>query len=113
LYTNEALAKQPKDPELLERRRALISSLLEAYEPETLVEEVANDVRSVNVPVFDNEGVAFMLSVFGLPERVGGNSVGVYARRLQTTAKRLTGVLGGTWPPLEVVATSPKVAAAG
>jgi DNA-binding IclR family transcriptional regulator len=56
-------------------------------------------IRSVNVPVFGEEGNAvLMLSLFGLPERVSAAEVRRYAARLLTTAKAVTARLHGNWP---------------
>jgi flavin reductase (DIM6/NTAB) family NADH-FMN oxidoreductase RutF/DNA-binding IclR family transcriptional regulator len=97
--TNEKLESAPDDHELLAHRREVIQQLFDSYEPAILDDASVMGVRSVNVPVFGEDGnVVFMLSLFGLPERVSATELESYAERLLVTAKAVTARLHGTWP---------------
>lgn len=97
--TNEKLELAPGDPGLLAHRREVIQQLFDSYEPAALDDASVLGIRSVNVPVFGEDGNAvLMLSLFGLPERVSAAEVRRYAERLLVTGKRVTARLNGNWP---------------
>jgi DNA-binding IclR family transcriptional regulator len=100
--TNEKLELAPGDSELLAHRREVIQQLFDSYEPPVLDDASVTGIRSVNVPVFGEDGsVVLMLSLFGLPERVSAAEVRRYAERLLITAKTVTTRLHGNWPTPE------------
>jgi flavin reductase (DIM6/NTAB) family NADH-FMN oxidoreductase RutF len=97
--TNERLELAPGDAQLLAHRTKVIQQLFDSYEPADLCDESVAGIRSVNVPVFSEDGTAvLMLSLFGLPERVSAVEVSRYAERLLVTAQAVTARLGGRWP---------------